>query len=121
MHVDFFANDLAEGEGLAFADKISPAQFFWRDSDRCRHAIQVTLECEDALRRTKTAESAVGRGIGGHGAAANADVEALVRSSGMDGSTREDDRRKRLVGAAVDGEIDVHGQQFAFARDGGSM
>ena len=39
----------------------------------------------------------------------------------MDGSAREHDRGERFVGAAVDREIDVHGEKFSVAADGGAV
>ena len=77
----------------------------------------MAFERENALRRAESAKGAVRRRVGGDGAAANAHVRAIVGTGGVDRAAREDDRRERLVGAAVDREVDVHGEEFAVARD----
>src|SRR5580700_1988465 len=79
----------------------------------------MAFEREDALRSAESAEGAVRWHVGGDGAAANADVGAVIGACGVDGATGEDDRRKSFVGAAVDGEVDLHGEESAVAGDGG--
>ena len=121
MHVHFFVNDLAKGEGLPFADKISAAEFFRGETDDCGNAVEMTFESEDALRSAEAAESAVGRRVGGDGAAADADIGTFVRAGGMNGATGENDGGKSFVGAAVEREVDIHGEEFAFTGEGGAM
>jgi len=71
------------------ADEISAAQFFWGEADDLRDAVKMALESEDALRGAEAAEGAVGRRVGGDGAAADANVGALVRAGGVDGAAGE--------------------------------
>ena len=85
-------------------------------SHRVRHAIQMPLQRENALRRAESAKRAVRRRIGGDGPAADAHVRAAVRPSRVDRPARKHHRRKRCVRAAVHREIDLHRQQFSVAR-----
>src|SRR5580704_5711692 len=78
-------------------------------------------EGKDALRRAKSAESAMRRGVRSDRAATNAHIGALVGSRGVDCSSRQYYWRERFVSAAVDGEINLHRQEFAFARHCGAM
>ncbi len=102
--------------GLAFVDEIPAAQFVWRESDGFGDAVEMALQRKNALRSAEAAKRAVRRSVCGDGAAANAHVRAIVGTGGVDGAARKHDRRKSRVGAAVDREIDVHGEKFAVAR-----
>ena len=84
VHIDFFADHLADGERLALVNEIAAAQFFGRDADGFRDAVHVAFERENALRRAESAEGAVRRHVGGDGAAAHANVGAEVRAGGVD-------------------------------------
>src|ERR1700724_3508332 len=75
------------------------------------------LECENALRGAEAAESPMRRRIRGHGAAANANVRAVIRPRSMNCPARQDNRRKRLVRTAVDRKINIHRDKLAVARD----
>ncbi len=109
-HVDWFADHLMDREALALVNEVAAAQFVWRDADDLRRAIEMALESEDTLRGSESAEGAVRWHVGGDGAAAYPHVGAMVRASGVDCAARKDHLGKRCVSAAVDGEVDVHGQ-----------
>ena len=49
------------------------------------------------------------------------EVRPVVRAGRVDGGAREDDGRERGVGAAVDGDVDLAGEEFAVSGDGGAM
>ena len=78
-------------------------------------AVEMAFEREDALRSAESAEGAVRRHVGGDSAAANSHVGAVIGTCGVNGAAGENDRRKSFVGAAVDGEVDFHGEEFAVA------
>src|SRR5712691_1356958 len=79
------------------------------------------FECEDALRRAKSTERAMGRGIRCDSRTADADVVTEIRSGGVNRAAREHARRKRQIGAAVKDEFDIHGEKLAIARDCGAV
>ena len=81
----------------------------------------MALQRENALRRAKSAESALRRQIRGHDSGVDAHVRAEVRPRGVNRAARKNHGRKCGVRAAVDREIDVHREQLAVARDGRAM
>ena len=97
-------------------DEIAAAELVGRQPDRGGDLVHVPLEREEALRRAEAAERAVRRHVGRDRASAHAHVGARVRPRRVDRPARQDDRRQRAVGAAVDGEVDVHREQAAVAR-----
>src|SRR5713101_7265361 len=120
-HVHFFVDHLADREGFALPDEVTPPEFIWRQSHRLGNVVEVPFERKDALGRTKSPESAVWRRIRCHGGTADADVGAGVRSGGVNGSAGEHDRRKCQIGASVKDEFDIHGEKLAIARDCGAV
>ena len=52
---------------------------------------------------------------------ANANAGPIVSAAGMNGAARKDDRRESFVSAAIEGEIDFTGENFASFTDGGAM
>src|ERR1035438_3980430 len=107
--VHWFADYLMDCQGLALVDEVAAAQFFGSEANYLSYAIEVAFQGEDALRGAEAPEGAVGGHVGGYGAAADADVGAMVGACGVDGTAGEDYLRERGVGAAIDGEVDVHG------------
>ncbi len=69
----------------------------------------------------KSAERAMRRRIGGDGFGANADAGPIVRAAGVNGAARENDGRKSFVGAAVDGEVNFSGENFAVFAHGSTV
>ncbi len=121
VEIDFFADHLAGGGGLAFVKEVAAAELFGREADGGGDLIHLAFERENALRRAEAAEGSVRRRGGSNGSAADADVGTEVRAGGMDGAAREHDGRESAVCAAVDIEIDLDRGEFAIARDAGAM
>src|ERR1035438_4111642 len=92
LEVHFFADYLAGSSCLARMQKVAAPKLFRRKADGARHLVHVAFHGEDALRRAKAAESSVWRSISSHRAASNADVRAMVGTSGVNRSAREHDR-----------------------------
>ena len=65
----------------------------------------------------KPRKAPCGGSVGRDHAAADAHVGALIGTGGMDRAARQHHRRERFVGPAIQGEIDIHGHQLAFARN----
>src|SRR6185503_5601039 len=78
----------------------------------------MTLEGENALRRAKAAERAVRRDVRSYRTGTNANMRAKVWTSSVNRSARQHHRRKRAIGATINDEFDVHGEQFAVSRHG---
>ncbi len=116
VEIHRFMNELSCGGGIAFVQKISPAQFFGREANGASHLIEVALHSERALRRAESAESAVRRGVGSHSARIHAHIRTRVRARGVNRAAGEHDGRKRGVGAAIEHEIDIVCDQFTFPR-----
>src|SRR5260370_116318 len=73
--------------------------------------VHVAFEREDDLRRAESAEGPMGRNICCHRFGANSDVGPVVGAGGMDGSAGEDYGGEGGVGSAVDGEVDLSGEE----------
>ena len=102
-------------------EEVAAAKSFRSEADDAGYFVHVTLKREQRLGRAEAAKGSVGRGIGGHGPGADGDVRPEVRAGSMDGGAREDDRRKRGVGATIEGDVDLAGEDFSVAGDGGAM
>src|SRR2546427_6760002 len=70
IHVHQLVNGLASGGCLALANVIAPPELFRSQTHGRGDPVHVPLERKNTLRRAETAECAVRRMIGGHGAAA---------------------------------------------------
>ena len=81
----------------------------------------MTFERKNALWSAKAAKRTVRRHVGRDNAAANANIWAVVRASGMNCAARENDGRERQIRAAVESEINIHPEEFAVARYGRAM
>ena len=90
-------------------------------SPRGRDAVHVPLEREQALRRAESTECPVRRRVGRDRTPAQPHVRAEVRPRRVNRAARQDDRRQRAVGTAVDDQVDVHRDQTALARDRRAM
>ena len=93
VQIDFFTDCLFGGCGLTGLEEIAAADFDWgksNDLPRCGPCAAPWRKW--TLRRAESAESTVRRGIGGYGFGADADVGPVIRTAGVDGSAREDDR-----------------------------
>ncbi len=110
---DRIAHHLFGGGGVAIVKEIPAPQIDRVHADGGGDLVHVALDGKDGLRRAEAAEGAVGHRVGGPGARANAHVGADVRTGRVQRGARQDGRRERAVGAAVGGEVDVHGQQLA--------
>ena len=120
-HVNLFPHHLPHRQRFTLADKIAAAEFFRREAERFGDLVHLPLQREDALGGAEAAEGAVRREVRGHRLAADAHVGAEVRSGGVDGPPRQHHRRERGISAAIDEELDVHGQQLAVTRDRSAM
>ena len=116
-HVHRLAQDLPDGVRLAGGDEVTPAELVGGQTRGRRDAVHLQFEREDRLRRSEAAKRAVRRGRGRDRLRADADVGTVVRTGGVNRPARQDDGRQRAIRAAVDDELDVHGQQPAVGVD----
>ena len=121
LHVDRVAEELAGGGAVAGGEEIAAAELFGGEADDLRDLVHVAFEGEDALRGAESAEGSVGRDICCHRFGADCDVGPVVGAGGVDGAAGEDYGREGGVGAAVDGEVDLSGEEFAVLRYGGAV
>ncbi len=121
LHVDRVFEELAGGCAVAGGEEVAAAQLFRGEADDLGDLVHVAFEREDALRSAEAAEGSVGRDVGGDGFGADGEVGPVIRAGRVDGAAGEDDGRERHVGAAVDGEVDLAGEEFAVFADGGAM
>src|SRR6185369_3188476 len=64
VKIDFFANRLAGRGGLAFFNKVAPAEFIRSQSHCFRYFVEMPLQRKDALWRAKSTERPVRRHVG---------------------------------------------------------
>ena len=121
LHVDGVVEELAGGGAVAGGEEVAAAELFRGEADDFGDLVHVALEGEDALRSAEAAEGSVGRDVGGDGFGADGQVGPVVGAGGVDGAAGEDDGGEGHVGAAVDGEVDFSGEEFAVFADGGAM
>src|SRR6266478_467134 len=114
-HVHFFTHHLTDGECLAFTDEVPPPQLIGLEAGNGGYAVEVPFQRKDALRRAKSAKSALRRRIGRHRPAANPYVRTVVGPRCVNCAAREHHRRERFIRTAIEREVDLHGQQFAVA------
>src|SRR5947199_9328824 len=119
--VDLFANDLTHRKCLTVTNEIAPAEFFGRNADDLGDAVKMSVERKDALRGAESTECSVRRGVCGYSAALDSDIWTFVRTRGMDCAARKNDGGKRLVRAAVDREINLHGEESSVACYAGAV
>src|ERR1700744_2369720 len=81
----------------------------------------MALEGEDALRRAESAEGPMGRDVGGHRFGADCHVWPVIGAGSVDGAAGEDYRGEGGVGSAIDGEVDLSGEEFAVLRYRGAV
>src|SRR5262245_50969585 len=105
------AYQLAGRGCFAFVNEVTTTKLFGRQADRVCDFIQMTLEREDALRRTKTAERTVWRNISGNRSTLDAHVWTNIWAGCVNCAARKDDGRKRTVCATVDYKLDLHRQE----------
>ena len=109
-HVDRLADHLADRQRLARTDEIAPAELLGRQADGRGNLVHVPLEREDALRRAEAAKRAVRRQRWSRPRGrARARSDKQYGPGRVDRAARQHDRRQRAVRAAVDHEVDVHG------------
>src|ERR1700741_2061647 len=99
-------------------NEVATAKLFRRQTHSLSNYVHVSLEREDALRRSKSSERTVRRNVGRNCLAVNPHVGTNVWTSGMNRSAREHDRRKRAVSAAIDDEVDLHREKFSVFSHG---
>src|SRR5688572_3801331 len=85
---------LARRRRRSFLQKISSPKVLWTEAYCFCHSIEMPLKSKDALGRPKSAKGSMGRGVGGHSTAANADIRAKVRSGGVNSASGEHHRGK---------------------------
>src|SRR6267378_8294811 len=113
VHVDLFANRLVSGSRFTFVDKIAATKLVGLKAQRTSNFVELPLESKYALRCAKSSKRSVRREVCSHSARANAYVRAVVRTRGVNRSSRKHDRRKRAVSAAVHDKFDLHGEQLS--------
>ena len=114
--------ELLAGSGdVAGAEQVLLAQLDRIELQLAGDAIHVHLGGELRLRRAEAAEGAVGRCVRHHDAAAHADRLGAVGTRCVDGGAREHDGAERDVGAAVEAQVDVDGEDGAVFRHGGAV
>src|SRR6202035_1832688 len=121
LHIDGVAEELAGGGAVAGGEEVAAAEFLGSEADDFRDFVHVAFEREDALRRAESAEGSVGGNVGRHGFGADGDVGPVVGTGGVDGAAGEDYRGEGGVGSAVDGAVDLSGEEFAVLRYGGAV
>src|SRR5579863_10174280 len=84
-------------------------------------ALHVPLKRKKGLRRAEAAKRTVRRSIRGHSLGTDADTGPVVRTTGMNGAARKDNRRQGLIGAAINGEIDFTAQNLSIAAYRGAV
>ena len=113
LHVDRVFEELAGCGAVAGGEEVAAAELFGGEADDFGDLVHVALEGEDALRRAEAAEGSVGRDVGGHRFGADGHVGPVVGAGSVDGAAGEDDGGEGGVGSAVDGEVDLSGEEFA--------
>ena len=113
LHVDGVGEELAGGGAVAGGEEVAAAEFFGGEADDVGDLVHVAFEGEDGLRGAEAAEGSVGRDVGGHGLGADGEVRPVVGAGGVDGAAGEDDGGEGGVGSAVDGEVDLAGEELA--------
>ena len=121
LHVYGVGEELACGRAVAGGEEVAAAELFWGEAYNFGDLVHVALEGEDALRGAEAAEGSVGRDVGGHRFGADGEVRPVVGAGGVDRSAGEDDGGEGCVGPAVDGEVDLAGEEFAVFADGGAV
>ncbi len=106
---------LAGGGGSAVLEEVPPAELDGIDADLGGDAIEVAFEGEGDLRHAEAAEGAVGRRVGLHHPAGDAQVVAGVGSRGVQHGARQNDGGERAVGAAVEQHVDLHAEDPSLA------
>src|SRR2546423_7945639 len=116
VHVYLFANRLVGGSRFTFMDKIAATKLVGLKAQRTGNFIELPLESKYALRRAKSSKRSMRRKVCSHSARPNAYVWAVIRTGGVNRSSREHDRRKRAVSATVHNKFDLHGEQLSVFR-----
>ena len=120
-HVDLVAHHLTGGERLALADEVATAQLVGRKAEPPRDDVEVPLEREEGLGSAEPAERAVRGRVRRHGPRADAHVIHVVGPCGVDAAAREHHLREGGIGAAVDHEVDVEGDQTPLPGEKGAV
>src|ERR1700747_1534530 len=121
LHVDWVREELAGGGVVAGGEEVAAAELFGGEADYFCDLVHVTFEGEDALGCAESAEGSVWRDVGSHCFGADCDVGPVVGGGGGDGAAGEDYGGEGGVGSAVDGEVDLYGQELAVLRYGGAV
>jgi len=121
LHVDRIFEELTGCGVVAGAEEVAAAKLFGGETYYSGDLVHVAFEGEDALWSTEAAEGSVRRNICCHRFGADGHVRPVIRTGGVDGAAGEDYGRECSVGSAVDGEVDLAGEEFAFLADGGAV
>src|SRR2546429_6928499 len=116
VHVYLLADRLTGGGSFTFVDKIAATKLVGLEAQPTGNFVEMPLESKYALRRAKSSKCTVWRNICSHSARANAHVRAIIRTRGVNRSSREHHRRKCAVSATVDDKLDLHGEQLSAFR-----
>src|SRR5258706_8921036 len=86
IHVDLLVNHLIGRRRLAFFDEVAAAKLFRSQTYSLGDFIQLPLERKNTLWRAATSESTVRRHVRRHCPTLDADIRAVVRAGGVNGS-----------------------------------
>src|SRR2546430_10551687 len=106
---------------LAGFQEIPPADFDRRNSYDLGDEVHVPFHGKETLRRTESAKGSVWRRICCHCLRSNAHRRPVIRTAGVNGAARQNHRRQRRVGSAIDGELDLASENFSIFAHGGAM
>jgi hypothetical protein len=101
---------------IAGGEEVAAAKLFRREADDFGDLVHVAFQREEACGCAEAAKGSVGRDVGGHRLGADGEVRPVVGAGRVDGGAGEDDGRERDVGAAVDDDLDLAGEEFAVAE-----
>ena len=118
---DWLSHHLFGCGGVTVMEEVPASQFGRINAEFCSDLIHVAFDGEDGLWCAKTAKRAVGHGICSPRARSDAHVGAHIRPRRMQRSPRKHGGRQCGVRASVGGNLDIHGQQFAFVVERGAV
>jgi len=98
---------------VAGGEEVAAAEFFGGEADDFGDLVHVAFEGEDALRRAEASEGSVRRNICCHRFGADGEVGPVVGAGGVDGARERTTGDRVGIGSAVDGEVDLAGEEFA--------
>ena len=121
LHVDGVGQMLPGCCMVAGREEVAAANLFRGDAQDAGDLVHMALQCKQGLGRAEAAKCPVRRDVGGHGLGMDGEIRPAVGAGRVDGGAGEHDGRQGHVGAAVDDDLDLAGEEFAVLGDGGPM